>query len=83
MNIRGSSRGSYYQSGKNWAAKKLRNIPEDKKSKLIELFEYYKSPISIRTKTGKILTYSKKQFYYGAAKYLKDHRSCVQVKLFR
>ncbi len=83
MKIRGSSRGSYYQTGKNWAAKKLRFTSDKDKSNLIDLFEFYKSPNSKYTNTGKLLTPSTKQFYYGAAKYLRDHCKTEQVKLFK
>jgi hypothetical protein len=83
MKIRGSSRGSYYQAGKNWAARKLRYRSDREKNNLIDLFEIYKSPTCKKTNTGKLLTPSTKQFYYGASKYLKDHLSTEQMKLFK
>ncbi|MFA6667497.1 MAG: hypothetical protein WCS51_04015 [Bacilli bacterium] len=63
--------GSYYQSGKNWARKKLHHLDADHKASLICLFYEYKSIDCRYTKKGVLLTPSKRQFYYGAANFLK------------
>lgn len=83
LNLRGSCYGSYYQKGKTWAAKRLKWISDMDRECMIDLFEYYHSPQSKETNQGVPLTPSKKQFYYGASKYLRDHRKVEQVNLFK
>jgi len=80
MKLRGSSRVSSYQQGKAWAELKFRYISERTRELLIDTFSYYKSPDATCTNTGRKLTPSRKQFYYGAMNYLKEHQE--QTRLF-